>query len=175
MNLRALVVAATLAVLTLAGCAGQGGGEPSPSPTATGLTLEGLVFAFGPGAKNVLDTTRGTFTKDMILASPLTVPMTLSDEEMARIAAKVHEIDFFSYPESYVTPDDGSGGWGFPHSTYVFRVTTREGTKVVEWEDALFNDDERAARLRSLARLIEGIIMARPEYERLPPPEGGYG
>ena len=61
-----------------------------------------------------------------------------------------------------------------PHNTYVFRITTREGTKVVEWEDGLFNDDERAARLRSLARLIEGIIMARPEYERLPPPEGGY-
>ncbi len=173
MNLRAFTVAATLAVLTLAGCAGQSGGEPSPSPS-TGLTLEGLVFAFGPGAKNVLDTTRGTFTKDMILASPLTVPMTLTDEEMARIARKVDEIDFYSYPESYVTPDDDGGGWLEPHNTYIFRITTREGTKVVEWEDGLFNDDERAGDLRSLARLIEGIIMAKPEYKRLPPPEGGY-
>jgi hypothetical protein len=174
MSLRILAVAAVLAALALAGCAGVGGHGLSSSPSPAGPTLDGLVFAFGPGAENVLDTTRGTFRKDMILASPITVPMVLTDEEMARIARKVDEIDFFSYPESYVTPDDGLGGWGEPHNTYIFRITTRQGTKVVEWEDALFNEDERAAGLRSLARLIETIIAARPEYKRLPPPEGGY-
>ena len=45
---------------------------------------------------------------------------------------------------------------------------------MVAWEDAIFNDDQRAADLRSLARLIEGIITAKPEYKLLPPPEGGY-
>jgi hypothetical protein len=175
MSLRILAVAAALAALALAGCADpRGGHDRSPSPTSTGVTLDGLVFAFGPGAKNVLDTTRGTFTKDMILASPLTVPMLLTDDETARIAEKMDEIDFFSYPESYVTPDVGDGAWGEPHDTYFFSVTTRRGTKVVEWEDGLFNDDERAAALRSLARLIVGIVEAKPEYQRLPPPEGGY-
>ena len=174
MDLRALAVAAAFAVLTLAGCSGPSAGDPSPSPSPADRSLQGLVFAFGVGAKNVLDTTKGTFTKDMIAASPITVPMTLTDQEMARIARKVEEIDFFSYPESYVTPDDGGGGRGEPHETYVFRVTTQQGTKVVEWEDGLFNDDQGAANLRDLALLIEKIVMARPEYKRLPPPEGGY-
>ena len=174
MRLRMLAVAAALAALALAGCSGLGGHDPSPSPTSTGATLEGLVFAFGPGAKNVLDTTRGTFTKDMILASPITVPMTLTDAEMARIARKVDEIDFFSYPPVYEVSLTEGGGWMSPHPTYRFVITTPRGTKAVEWEDAVFNDDERAAGLRSLARLIERIIMDKPEYKRLPPPEGGY-
>ena len=174
MNLRTLAVAAALAVLALAGCSGLGGHDPSPSPTSTDRTLDGLVFAFGFGAKNILDTEAGTFTADMILASPITVPMTLTQEEMARIARKVEEIDFFSYPESYVTPDDGRGGRGEPHDTYIFRIATSRGTKVVEWEDGLFNDDQRAAMLRDLAGLIKEIIMAKPEYKRLPSPEGGY-
>lgn len=174
MNLRILAVAAALAVLALAGCSGLSGHDPSPSPTSPGLTLEGLIFAFGPGAKNVLDTTRGTFTKDMILASPITVPLRLSNTEMARIARKMDEIDFFSYPPVYKVRLIEGGGWMSPHPTYRFIVTTPGGMKVVKWQDAVFNDDRRAGGLRSLARLIEGIIMAKPEYKRLPPPEGGY-
>lgn len=173
-NLRILAVTAALAALMLAGCSGPGGPDPSPTPTPTVPTLEGLVFSFGPGAKNVLDTTRGTFTRDMILASPITVPMTLTDEEMAGIARKVEEIDFFSYPKSFVTPDDGGGGRGEPHDTYIFRITTRQGTKVVEWEDGLFNNDKMAANLRDLAGLIKEIILAKPEYKQLPSFEGGY-
>ena len=174
MNLRMLAVTAALAALALAGCSGPGGHDTSSTPTSSVPTLEGLVFSFGPGAKNVLDTTRGTFTKDMVLASPVTVPMTLSDEEMARIARKMEEIDFFSYPESYVTPDDGGGGWAEPHETYIFRVSTSQGTKVVKWDDSLFNDDERAADLRDLAGLVREIISVKPEYKQLPSPEGGY-
>ena len=173
MNLRAVAVATALAVLALSGCSGPAGDGTSPSPAATDRSLQ-LVFAFGVGAKNVLDTAKGTFTKDMIAASPITVPMTLTDEELARIAGKVEEIDFFSYPESYVTPDDGDGGWAEPHETYIFRITTHEGTKVVRWEDGLFNDDQGAANLRDLAGMIEKIVVAKPEYKRLPAPEGGY-
>jgi hypothetical protein len=61
-----------------------------------------------------------------------------------------------------------------PHQSYRFSVTAARGTKVVTWEDALFNDDERAADLRGLARLIERIIHAKPEYKALPEPEGAY-
>ena len=53
-------------------------------------------------------------------------------------------------------------------------VTTAQGTKVVIWEDAVSNDDEQAADLRSLARLIKRMIYARPEFKALPEPEGGY-
>jgi hypothetical protein len=145
----------------------------APPEATTPADVAALVFAFGVGAQNVLDTAAGTFTKDMIMASPITVPMRLTEEEMARIARKIDAIDFFSYPATYTTPEDG-GGWMEPHQSYRFSVTTAEGAKTVTWEDAVFNDDERAADLRGLARLIERIIHARPEYKALPEPKGAY-
>ena len=197
-GLLALLVLSTLPVVAaIAGCSNPGAGAPaetattapvgaastataSPrttaptSPEATAPTqVTALVFAYGVGAKNVLDTTSGTFTKDMILASPITVPLELTEREMSRIARKIEQIDFFSYPARYTTPEDG-GGWMEPHQSYRFSVTTADDTKTVTWEDAVFNDDERAADLRGLARLIERIIHARPEYKALPEPEGGY-
>ena len=150
----------------------EASGADAPSPSATQPALKGLVFAYGVGAKNVLDTARGTFTKDMIAASPVTVTMKLSAEELTRITRMMDRIDFFSYPRSYTTR--GQGGWMEPHPSYRFVVTTADGTKVVEWEDAVFNGDRKAAGLRKLARLIEAIITAKPEYKRLPEPEGGY-
>ena len=164
MNLRHVALTAALLVLALAGCGSSGADAPSPS--ATQPALKGLVFAYGVGAKSVLDTARGTFTKDMIAASPVTVTMKLSAGELTRITRMMDRIDFFSYPRSYTTR--GQGGWMEPHPSYRFVVTTADGTKVVEWEDAVFNGDRRAAGLRKLARLIEAIITARPEYKRLP-------
>jgi hypothetical protein len=55
-----------------------------------------------------------------------------------------------------------------------FSVKPGARTKVVEWADKVFFDDERARGLRSLARLIESIIVAKPDYRRLPAPKGGY-
>lgn len=155
----------------LTGCSSKP--DETPPPPWTG-GISGLVFAYGVGARNVLDTEAGTFTADMILASPVTVPLRLTDAEMARIARKMEEIDFFSYPEKYVTPERGDSGWVTPYLTYVFRVTTQQGTKVVEWEDQVVNDDSGAANLRELADLIRGMIQAKPAYQTLPEPEGGY-
>ena len=39
---------------------------------------------------------------------------------------------------------------------------------------AVSNGDPRAAELRRLAGLIQRIVTAKPEYRRLPEPEGGY-
>jgi hypothetical protein len=177
MRLCLLTIAAVLALLTGPGCSADGETRTSPSPTAS-LALKGLVFAYGIGARNVLDTRNGTFTKDMILASPMTVPLQLTPGEMARVAQELERIDFFSYPREYETPVDPSqesreAPAGLHHS-YRFAVTTERGTKVVVWQDKILNDDERAAGLRALAHLIEDMIIAKPEYLRLPPPQGGY-
>ena len=173
MWVRSLVIGSVVAiVLTLAAC-GRGSEPPagrSPSPPL----VTGLVFAFGPGAKNVLDTDSGTFTKDMILASPLTVPLRLSDADMARITRKLEDIDFWSYPPVYRTEETDGGGWMSPSSTYRFEVTTAAGTKTVTWTDEVSNDDPRARRLRELAQLIQGIVTGTPEYQAMPEAEGGY-
>ena len=93
---------------TLAACGGPGSDAPSSQPRPSGLALTGLVFAYGVGARNVLDTTRGTFTKDMISASPITISLELSAGDMARISEKMDEIGFFSYPSAF-TPSMAEG------------------------------------------------------------------
>lgn len=170
---RAFVVALALIALALAGCSGTGSGDGSPS-AAPAPELQSLVFSYGVGARNVLDTGRGTFTKDMIVASPVTVDLRLTGDELRRVARRLAAIDFFSYPPTYKTREDLGGGRVTPYMTYRFVVTTAAGIKEVTWHDTTFNSDQRAADLRGLARLIAGMIESKAEYRALPEPEGAY-
>ena len=174
MGARRLSLGVVVMVFALAACGPPPTDAPSTSARPTAPAVGGLVFSYGVGAKNVLDTTRGRFTKDMILASPITVPMELSAGEMARIFAKLHEIGFFSYPAVFSVPSAERGGQMTPFASYRLAVKTDTGAKVVTWDDRFGSDNERALRLRGLARLIESIIVAKPDYRRLPEPQGGY-
>jgi hypothetical protein len=174
MGARCLALGPSVLLLALAACAGPGATAPSASPEPTALALNGLVFSYGVGAGNVLDTTRGTFTKDMVTASPITIPLRLSAEDMALISANMVEIGFFSYPDSFTSPVAEGSGEITPFVTYRFSARTDAGIKVVTWADKYATNDEQALRLRGLARLIERIITAKPEYRRLPEPQGGY-
>ena len=49
----------------------------------------------------ILDTFKGTYTKDMVMDPSITVPLSLSEEEMDRIYQKMVEIDFFNYPDKF--------------------------------------------------------------------------
>lgn len=53
-------------------------------------------------------------------------------------------------------------------------MTSADGVQVVRWEDAVSNDDPRAADLRSLAGLIRDLVERKPEYKALPEPSGAY-
>ncbi|MEI6450546.1 MAG: hypothetical protein WCP98_11455 [Actinomycetes bacterium] len=179
MSARYLALGVVLLLLPLTACAGTRPWEPAmTSAPSVRSAIGGLVFAYGVGARNVLDTSRGTFTKDMIVGSPLTVPMELTPGEMARIADKLEEIGFFSYPTRFVIHMDPLAEDGVqlctPFASYRCAVRTSEGTKVVKWDGMIGTDDARALRLFSLADLIERIISARPEYKRLPEPRGMY-
>ncbi len=44
-----------------------------------------LIFKYGVGAKNILDTFEATYTKDMVMDPPITVALPLSEEEMGQI------------------------------------------------------------------------------------------
>jgi hypothetical protein len=135
--------------------------------------VEGFVFASGVDGKNILDTTKGTFTADMVMDPPVTVPMRLTKAEMAEIVAKMRAIDFFSYPTVFV-PQDITGA-GSPHGSFMLRVITDQGDKVVRWaDDSVSTTDPRADRLRALDALIWHIIARKPAFKRLPKPKGGY-
>jgi hypothetical protein len=175
MTCRSVLPILLIALVVLNGCGGQP--TPSPSPTSGGPVVRGFVFSWGPHEpKNVLDTVRGTFTKDMVLASPLTVPFQLDHDEVTSVASALAAIDFWSYPSHFVS--HGSGRRYEPPAGFENRaslsVITDRGAKTVEWAGGFYADDRRARALRDLEALIKGIIESKPEYKQLPPAEGGY-
>lgn len=93
-----------------------------------------LIFKYGvkgPDAepKNVLNTVKGTFTKDMVLDPPITVKLRLTDEERDIIYGKMVEIGFFQYPAKFRVhvPLGASICIVTPYSSYHFRVVSHGG------------------------------------------------
>ena len=177
-GLSALALATFLVAGSIAACQQDLDGEERVAPAA-GHPGFNLIFRYGVGAKNELNTSKGTYTKDMILDPSVTVRFSLTGEEMDRIYEKMTEIDFFSYPDEFaiVVPP----GEGFrivhPSSSYYFKVEYQSKVKELAWENkdfAILYEDERADKLRELIRLIIGIIESKKEYQKLPEPRGYY-
>jgi hypothetical protein len=151
----------------------------SLSCTDSGLPPESrdfnLTLRYGIGAKNELNTFQNTYTKDLILDGTVTTPFVLSDAELEQIKGEMIEIEFFSYPDTFVAAsNDTVVGFVTPHSTYDFEVKYNSSIKRLHWDDGIIKNDQRATRLRELIRLIQSIIEAKPEYRQLPPVRGGY-
>lgn len=135
-----------------------------------------LIFKYGVGAKNELNTFAGTYTKDMIINPPITTNLSLSKEEMDTIYKKIFEINFFDYPERFITTIPPGEGVGMvtPNSSYYFKVEHGSRVKELEWEDNITNKDEKADKMRELIKVIRDIVESKKEYKKLPPPKGGY-
>jgi hypothetical protein len=136
-----------------------------------------LIFSYGTGeVKNELNTIKGTYTKDMISAPPITVNLSLAQEEMDRIYKKMQEIDFFNYPTDFSIQSSGTTTIvSTPSEKYYFKVIDGSRTKEVSWDDKIKNPDIQASKLRELIQLIKSIISSKDEYKALPPASGGYG
>ena len=164
------IVIATLALVVLflgvAGC--------STPPSAK--SNFNLIFKYGVGARNELNTFEGTYTKDMIGDPSITVPLSLTEEELNKIYRKMVEIDFFSYPErfSVPVPPGGITGMVTPYSGYYFEVAYDSKIKQLWWDDEITNENIKADKLRKLSQLIRDIIESKDEYKQLPPAKGGY-
>ena len=109
-----------------------------------------LIFRYGIGARNELDTFQGTYTKDMIRDLPITVNLALSEEEMDRIYQKMVEINFFNYPDQFSVsvPIGEPTGMVTPYASYYFKVDYNSQIKELRWEDKITNPNEKADRLR---------------------------
>ena len=135
-----------------------------------------LIFYYGVGANNGLNTFEGTYTKDMIMDPPITVNLSLSEEELDSIYRKMVEIDFFDYPDEFSVsvPSGEAIGMVTPHSSYYFKVEYDSKVKELRWEDKITNEDEKANKLRELIKLIRDIVESKEEYKELPEPRSGY-
>ena len=164
-----ILVGVLALVLPLAGMAGCDEAEPE----AAGFNLE---FRYGVTAGNILDTFKGTYTKDMVIDPPIIIELSLSEEEKDIICQKMIEIDFFNYPDEFSVnvPPGEMIGLVTPHNSYYFKVEYDSRIKELRWEDDITNPDEKADRLREPITLIRSIIESKEEYQELPEPTSAY-
>ena len=144
-------------------------------------TTSNIIFRYGSSHgkhPNELDTFKGKFTKDMVNMEPVWVRLDFTQEEMDTINRKMAEIDFFSYPKKFQPKPELEGeifSQRSPFTVYYIEYHNESGTKVVYWTTARgAPDDIQYQNLNELARLIVGIIQAKPEYQMLLDPSAGY-
>ncbi len=128
-------------------------------------------FRYGVTARNELNTFNNTYTKDMILDPPITVWLSLSDEEISKIKQQVFEIDFFSLPET--VPIRADGRRVTPQTDFYLKVQNGSAVKEISWSTNS-EPNMMEKNLSQLASLIETIVEGRPEFRDLPPANGGY-
>lgn len=128
-------------------------------------------FRYGVGARNILNTFQGKYTKDMIVDEAITIDFKLNKKQLKEVHDKMLEIGFFNYPEQF-NPKNNSEVT--PHQSYYFKVRTGNRIKEVYWEDKHLSSDAKAKKLRELIHLIRGIIENSFEYSTIPEPRGGY-
>ena len=135
-----------------------------------------LEFKYGITARNILDTFEGTYTKDMVADPPVSIDLSLSEEEKDIIYQKMVEIDFFSYPDDFsVDVSTAERITTFmPYNSYYFKVEYDSQIKELRWDDDITKPDEKADRLRELILLIRNIIESKEEYKELPEPTSAY-
>lgn len=136
-----------------------------------------LILRYGVGAKNELNTLKGTYTKDMVNKPSITTRLCLTQEELDTIYIKTLEIDLFNFPRTmYVPPEGGVIGEVTPYSTYYLEVHNGTRTKTLGWTDqyTTTTESEYYKVIMELVSLIIEIIESRPEYQKLPEPTAGY-
>ena len=134
------------------------------------------VMADDSYGRNVLDTYRGTYTKDMVVDEAVTTTLVLTDEELETIYRKMMEIDFFSFPELYKSEAKSEVTCVFtPASSYHYEVTYNGTVKKVTWSNAYYCSEDQGTRdLMALNKVILSIVESKPEYQALPEPKEGY-
>jgi len=144
----------------------------------TGTSPEGrdlnFKFSYGVGGKNVLNTFDNTYTKDLIIDGTITVPFSLSESDFQQIITKMLQIDFFSYPDTFLISTGDTVCYITPHSTYNFEVNYKSNIKHLYWSDSIVSQDSSAVKLREFINLIVDIIQSNPMYSHLPPARAGY-
>jgi hypothetical protein len=134
-----------------------------------------LKLRYGILSRNELNTYRNTYTKDLILDGTITIHFVLSAKEFQQIRNKMDEIDFVSYPDTFVAvTNDTLLGMVTPNPTYEFEVKESSSIKRLYWNDAIISQNPKATKLRELITLIQTIIESNPMYLKLPPARGGY-
>ena len=153
-------------------------GEGLPTPVGTPpLPAQpeanfAFLFAFGTCSTDVLDMFEQTYTREINPGDFVTIPIALTDAQMATIYQKMVEINLFDYPEVFEIPVNEGETYGMvtPAPSYRFTVRLGEVTKTVTWTDEIVEPTSpEADALRELIQLLLQVVESHPDIQRLPP------
>jgi hypothetical protein len=130
-----------------------------------------IIFRYGVGAKNELNTLKGTYTKDLVMDGRATTSMVLSQEELKSIQTELTETGFFSIPENF--PSNPSMTVD-PQTDYCIIAQEGNQTKEVNWCNNSLMETNIQNNLTQLVTYLRSMIEQKPEYKSLPAPSGGY-
>jgi hypothetical protein len=139
----------------------------------------GFALKYGVGARNIVDTYKGTYQKDLVSAGTVKTKLTFTPEEITQIYDKMLEIEIMSYPESFEPPYAEHYKADMvrivePHMTYDLHVTFAGQTKDITWNDTNTSKLKKAEELRELYQYIDELIRHKEAYYKLPNAVGGY-
>ena len=140
--------------------------SPSPKPIPQS-TIFNLIFKYGVGAKNELNTFAQTYTKDMVMDPSVTIKFKLTDNELAGIYQKLNDLKLFN--ES-TKPLEGNV-MVTPCSSYYLKVQINSEQKELSWNNCRGRISDKFQRFTNY---IIQIIESKEEYKKLPTPQGGY-
>ncbi len=165
---RDLLVALVGLGTLVAGCA-----MPPPQP-ATRDQAE-ILFHWGAGGRNRLDTVSETLVKDMIGDPPLVVRFPLKAREKSRIITLADSLGFFAQPVHVAPPDTNAyKTMQQPCSEYLLRISVGARRHTSYWTTCDQSPCVECDRAETLGRLLSEFIESRPGFKRLPAARGWY-
>jgi hypothetical protein len=160
-----------LATLAGLGALAAGCALPPPQPTTKGQAE--ILFHWGVGGRNRLDTISETLVKDMIGDPPLVVRFPLSAGEKRRIIALADSLGFFDQPVHVAPPDTaGIRHIAHPCEEYLLRISVGSWLHTSYWTTCDRSPCVECDRAATLGRLLSEYIEGRPGFQRLPAAQG---
>jgi hypothetical protein len=128
-----------------------------------------IVFRYGVGAKNELNTVDKTYTKDMVTSPSVTVPFELTSDEMNDIRQRIDEDQLFDSNISNI--NNGPAMMVSPCQSYYLQVIDKDIKIETNWDNC---EGLMTAQEKDFSDFIINIIENHPEYKKLPLATGGY-
>jgi hypothetical protein len=171
-------IAAVTIFLALVGCATTPGSQSSAGSERTDRVNSReikILYSWGVGGHNRLDSASGTFTKDLISDGTITVDFELSAEQKQLIAQRADSIGFWQLPDRITYPDSLEIIHAVqPYTKHLLVIWEEHRTKVVTWDTGVVDPIAERDRVEPLGALIRKMITESVMYKSLPKSSGGY-
>lgn len=125
--------------------------------------------------KNELDTFNNTYQKDLVLDGLIKIDFWLTTDEQNKIIEKANQLSFFLLPDNILADAPVQIT---PNPDQFLRIKTDKKEHSILWniilEEFQAEQYEDFLKVVQLAEIIKSIVESKPEYKKLPPPNGGY-